>query len=100
MTISSSLNSRLCDRVTDWETQCWANNQYSSRLECLEITGLPENLLDNELETLILKVLAKIGINIDLASMEDCFWVKIQDTKNVIIKFSRASRMLIKFKWR
>ena len=29
LSISRSVNSKLCDRVTSWERQCWANNQYT-----------------------------------------------------------------------
>ena len=37
-----SVNSKLYNRVTSFERQCWDNSQYTRR-ECLEITGLPEN---------------------------------------------------------
>ena len=67
LTISRSVNSKLCDRVTSLERQCWANNQYTRR-ECLEIIGLPENTENGNLEALTLKVLNEIGVNIDSRS--------------------------------
>ena len=88
LSISRSVNSKLCDTVTSLKRQCWANNQYTRR-ECLEITGLPENTENGNLEELTLKVLNEIGVNIDSRNVEDCHWVKTQGPKKVIIKFSR-----------
>ena len=71
LSIPRSVNSKLCDRVTSLEHQCWASNQYSRR-ECLEITGLPENIENGNLEDLTLKALNEIGVNIDSKNVEDC----------------------------
>ena len=60
LSISRSINSKFCDRVTSLERQCWANNQYSGR-EYLEITGLPENTENGNLEDLTLKFLTKLA---------------------------------------
>ena len=46
LAISRSVNTKLRDRIISLERQCWSNSQYSRR-ECLEITGLPDNI-DNE----------------------------------------------------
>ena len=88
LSISSSVNSNLCDRVTSLERPCWANNQYTRR-ECLEITGLPENTENGNLEDLTLKILNEIDVNIDSRNVEDCHCIKTQGPKKVIIKFSR-----------
>ena len=88
LSISRTINSKLCDRVISLEHQCWANNQYSRR-ECLEITGLPENTENGNLEDLTLKVLNEIGVNIDSQNVEDCHWIKTQGPEKVIIKFSK-----------
>ena len=88
LSISRSVNSKLCDRVTSLERSCWANSQYIRR-ECLEITGLPENIENRNLEDLTLKVLNEIGVNIDSRKVEDCHWIKFQGPKKVIIKFSK-----------
>ena len=55
----------------------------------LEITGLPENTENGNLEDLTLKVLNEIGVNVDSRNVEDCHWIKTQGPKKVIIKFSR-----------
>ena len=70
LSISRSINSNLCDRVKGLECQYWANNHYSRR-ECLEITALPENTENGNLEDLTLKVLNEIGVNIDSKNVED-----------------------------
>ena len=88
LSISRSVNSNLCDRVTSLERPCWANNQYTRR-ECLEITGLPENTENGNLEDLTLKILNEIDVNIDSRNVEDCHCIKTQGPKKVIIKFSR-----------
>ena len=70
------------------ERQCWANNQYSRR-ECLEISGIPENIENKDLENLTLQIFEKIDISVDPENVEDCHWVKTQRSKKVIIKLSR-----------
>ena len=55
LSISMSVDSKLCDRVTSLERQCWANNEYRRR-ECLQITGLPENTENGNPEERTLKV--------------------------------------------
>ena len=86
--VSKSVNSNLCKKITTMERQCWANNQYSRR-ECLEISGIPENIENKDLENLIFKIFEKIDISVDPENVEDCHWVKTQRSKKVIIKLSR-----------
>ena len=43
LVISRAVNTKLRDRIISLERQCWSNSQYSRR-ECLEITGLPNNI--------------------------------------------------------
>ena len=88
LSISRPINSKLCGRVTSLERQCWANNQYSRR-ECLEITVLPEDTENGNLEDLTLKFLNKIGVNIGSKNVEDYHWIKTQGPKKIIIKFSK-----------
>lgn len=42
LSISRSVNTKLCDSVTSLESQCWAKNQYT-RSECLEVTEVPQS---------------------------------------------------------
>ena len=85
LVVSKSLNSNLCKKITILERQCWANNQYSRR-ECLEISGVPENIENKDLENLTLQIFEKIDASVDPENVEDCHWVK---TQKVIIKLSR-----------
>ena len=43
LVISRAVNTKLRDRIISLEHQCWSNSQYSRR-ECLEITGLPNDI--------------------------------------------------------
>ena len=43
LVISRAVNTKLRDRIISLEHQCWSNSQYFRR-ECLEITGLPNNI--------------------------------------------------------
>ena len=70
------------------ERQCWGNNQYS-RLECLEITGVPDSLSNDDLEETAIKIFNKLDLAIDPSNIEDCHWLKSNGPKKVIIKFSR-----------
>ena len=71
------------------ERQCRANNHYSRR-ECLEISGISENVKIKDLESLTLQTFEKIYVNVDPAKAEYCHWVKTQcSKKKVVIKFSR-----------
>ena len=43
LAISRSVNNKLRDRIISLERKCWSNSQ-NSRRECLEITGLPDDI--------------------------------------------------------
>ena len=49
LAISRSVNNKQRDRIISLERQCWSNSQYSRR-ECLEMTGLPDNINSEDLE--------------------------------------------------
>ena len=89
LAVSKSVNYNLCKKVTTSERQYWANNQYGRR-ECLNISGIAENIENKNLENLTLQIFKKIDINDDPENIEDCHWVKTQKTKKVIIKFSKS----------
>ena len=62
--VSRSVNSNLFKKRTILERQCWGNNQYSRR-KCLEISGIPENNENKDLENLTLQIFEKIDISVD-----------------------------------
>ena len=70
------------------ERQCWGNNQYSRR-ECLEITGVPDSVSNDDLEETTIKIFDKLNVAIDPSNIEDCHWLKSNGPKKVIIKFAR-----------
>ena len=86
--ITKQVNNKLCNKMKLLERQCWANEQYS-RLECLEISGVPEFVIDNDLEEKFLKLLEKSDVEVHPDQIEACHWIKsIAGPKNVIIKMS------------
>ena len=70
------------------ERQCWSNSQYSRR-ECLEISGFPESLKNEDLEGTVLKVFEELDVLVYRSNVEDCHWVANRTSKKVIIKLSR-----------
>ena len=71
LTITKAVNESLRNQILTLERQCWSNAQYS-RQETLEISGVPENIDDGELEGKVLTVLSKLNVNIDPANIEGC----------------------------
>ena len=87
--IIKQVNTRLCDKMKLLERQCWANKQYSRR-ECLEISGVPESITDNDLEGKVLKLLENIDVKVHPDHIETCHWINSNaGPKKVVIKMSR-----------
>ena len=83
------VNELFKNQIVTLERQCWSNAQYSKR-ETLEISGIPENIDDGELEGKVLTVLSKLDVNIDPANVEACHWLKSNNKgKKAILKLSR-----------
>ena len=53
LAITKAVNESLRNQIITLERQCWSNAQYSRR-ETLEISGIPENIDDGELEGKVL----------------------------------------------
>ena len=68
------------------EKQCWANAQYS-RKECLEISGIPWSVSDNDLEDVVCKAITKAGVEVSDKDIEDCHRVGKRGT--TIVKFCK-----------
>ena len=54
LAISRNVNDKLTKQLILVERKCWANEQYSRR-ECLEISGIPESIQDDDLEDCVTK---------------------------------------------
>ena len=71
LAITKAVNESLRNQLLTLERQCWSNAQYYRR-ETLEISGVPENIDDDELEGKVLTVLSKLDVNIDPTNVEGC----------------------------
>ena len=61
---SRPVNTKLRDRIISLERQCWSDSQYSI-VECLEITGLSDNIKNEDLEEKALMIFEKLEANVD-----------------------------------
>ena len=71
LSVPKNINSKLHERVVALERQCRGNNQCSRR-ECLEITGVPDSVSNDDLEETTIKVFDKLDLAIDHSNIEDC----------------------------
>ena len=96
--IYRSGNSKLKVGIISLEHQCWSNSQYARR-QCLEITGLHDNINNEDLEEKAPMILEKLEVIVDSSNVEDFHWLSSNGKKKFIIKLSRNARMLIIFDW-
>ena len=61
---------------------CWSNSQYSRR-ECLEVSGFPESLKNEDQEETVLKVFEELNVVVDPSNVENCHWVASRTNKKV-----------------
>ena len=59
--VSKNVNSLLSERVKELEKRLSETEQYSRR-ECLEIAGIPLDILQSDLESKVLDILGEIGV--------------------------------------
>ena len=86
--VTRNVNFNLSKRLVTIERKCYTNEQYSRR-ECLEISGIPENVADNSLESKVLEIFEEIDIPIDSTLVEDCHRLPSKGLpKKVIIKLN------------
>ena len=69
------VNSKLCNQMKLLERQSWLNEKYS-RKECLKMFGVPESIIDKDLEGRALNLFEKNDIVIHPDNIEVCHWVK------------------------
>ena len=86
LAISRNVNGKLTKQLILVERKCWANEQYSRR-ECLEISGIPESIQDDDLEDYITKIFNECDTPVDPANIEAFHRLKSKARpKKVIIK--------------
>ena len=97
LAISKNINSKLFSQLTKVETKCWADAQYSRR-QCLEISGIPDSISHNDLESKVRDIFRECDADIDPVNIEACHRLKSNHwSKKVIVKLARrknASKML------
>ena len=67
------------------EKQCWKNAQYSRR-ECLEISGIPSLVSDNDLEGIVCKAI-KVGVQVSDKDIED--FHRVGKRGQIIVRFCK-----------
>ena len=70
-------------KSVDIERQCWANAQYSRR-ECLEITGVPKSIPQQNFEEKFCQIFEPIGVSVD-KNDNDCH--RLREKEQTIVKF-------------
>ena len=79
----------LVKQICILERECAANEQYSRR-ECLEISGIPDSIPNNNLEDTVLKIFNETGVTVNLRDVEVCHRLNQKaNPKKVIIKLSK-----------
>ena len=70
LAIYRSVNTKLRDRKISLERQYWSNSQYSRR-GYLKITGLPDNINNEDLQEKALVIFEKLEVTVDSSNLED-----------------------------
>ena len=71
LSVSKTVNSKLHEQVVALGRQCCGNNQYSRR-KCLEITGVPGSVSNDDLEETTIKIFDKLDVATDSSNIDDC----------------------------
>ena len=83
------VNDNLVKQNRILERKCTANEQYSRR-ECLEISGIPDSIPNNNLEETVLKIFSETGVSVNSRDVEACHRLNQKaKPKKVIIKLSK-----------
>ena len=86
---SRNINKKLAHYLNLVEKKCRANEQ-NSRWACLEISGIPKSVQDDDLKDCDLKIFNECDTPVDLENIEACYPLKSKARqKKVIIKLSK-----------
>ena len=87
--ISRNVNDKLSDKLVALERKCHVNEQYSRR-ECLEISGIPAEVGDKDIEKKVFEILDAIDAPVNTDLVDDCHRIPSKSSpKKVILKLSR-----------
>ena len=82
-------NDNLVKQNLILERECATNEQYSRR-EWLEISEIPDSILNNNLEETVLKIFNETGVTVNSRDVEACHGLNQKaNPKSVIIKLSK-----------
>ena len=84
--ITKRVNDELVNRIGIIEKNSYRNSQYSRR-ECIEISGIPADVENNNLENTALEIISRAGVNVPNEDVEGCH--RIGRNNATILKFSR-----------
>ena len=68
--VTRNVNTTQSERLVKMERRCYSNEQYYRR-ECLEISGIPARVADNDLELKVLEILEETDVASDPSLVED-----------------------------
>ena len=91
LSVSNNVNDKLQARVIQLEREIYVSQQYSRR-ECLELTGVPKDVENKDVEDKVCEILQKIGVDVNPNDIEACHRLKKKD--RTIIKFSSRKTCL------
>ena len=84
--VTRRVNDNLVKQNRILERKCAANEQYSRR-ECLEISGIPDSIPNNNFEETVLKIFNETGVTVNLRDVEAYHRLNQKaNPKKVIIK--------------
>ena len=69
--VTRRVNDNLVKQNRILERKCAVNEQYSRR-ECLEISGIPDSIPNNNLEETVLKIFSETGVSVNSRDVEAC----------------------------
>ena len=87
--VARRANDNLVKQNRILERKCAANEQYYRR-ECLEISGIPDSISNNNFEETLLKIFNENGVTVNSRDVEACHRLNQKaNLKKVIIKLSK-----------
>ena len=87
--VTRTVNDNLVKQNCILERKCAANELYSRR-ECLEISGIPDRIPNNDLEETVLKIFNETGVKVNSRVVGACYRLNQKaNPKKVIIKLSK-----------
>ena len=91
--ISRNVNDKLSDKLVVLERKYHANEQHSRR-KCLEISGIPAEVGDKDIEQKMLEILDAIDAPVNTDLVKDCHHIPSKSSPKKVILSSSAGRTL------